>query len=92
MQGSREKEKKKPSASPKKKFSYNEQREYETIEDDIAAKEKEIAETEDAINVSASDFIKLNELTARKEKLEEELDHLLDRYVYLTELAESFEK
>ena len=92
LQSSREKEKKKPSASPKKKFSYNEQREYETIEDDIAAKEKEIAETEDAINVSASDFIKLNELTARKEKLEEELDHLLDRYVYLTELAESFEK
>lgn len=92
LQSSREKEKKKPSASPKKKFSYNEQREYETIEDDIAAKEKEIAETEDAINVSASDFIKLNELTARKEKLEEELDYLLDRYVYLTELAESFEK
>lgn len=92
LQSSREKEKKKPSASPKKKFSYNEQREYETIEDDIAVKEKEIAETEDAINVSASDFIKLNELTARKEKLEEELDHLLDRYVYLTELAESFEK
>ncbi len=90
-QANKEKEKKKPSASPKKKFSYNEQREYETIEDDIAAKENEIAETEDAINASVSDFVKLNELTARKEKLEEELDHLLDRYVYLTELAESFE-
>ena len=39
-----------------------------------------------------SDFVKLNELTQKKEQLESELDQLLERYVYLTELAESFEK
>jgi len=36
--------------------------------------------------------VKLNELTQKKEQLESELDQLLERYVYLTELAESFEK
>lgn len=76
----------------KKKFSFKEQREYDTIEDDIAAKEAEIAQTEEDINNSVSDFVRLNELTEKKAKLEEELDHLLDRYVYLTELAESFTK
>lgn len=76
----------------KKKFSFNEQREYDTIEDDIAAKESEITQIEADINGSVSDFIKLNELTEKKAKLDEELDHLLDRYIYLTELAESFDR
>lgn len=85
--------KKKPQSSPvKKKFSFNEQREYDTIEDDIAEKEDAISQLETDINNSVSDFVKLNELTQKKEKLEAELDHLLERYVYLTELAESFEK
>ena len=78
--------------SPKKKFSYKEQREYDTIEDDIAAKESEIEQTEADISAAASDFVKLGELTARKTELEAQLDELLERYVYLTELAESFEK
>ena len=84
--------KKNRESSVKKKFSFNEQREYDTIEDDIAAKEAEIAKTEEDINHSVSDFVRLNELTEKKAKLEEDLDHLLDRYVYLTELAESFTK
>lgn len=75
-----------------KKFSFNEQREYDTIEDTIARKEAEIEQTETDINNSVSDFVKLNELTQKKEQLESELDQLLERYVYLTELAESFEK
>ena len=76
----------------KKKFSFNEQREYDTIEDTIAQKEAEIEQTETDINNSVSDFVKLNELTQKKEQLESELDQLLERYVYLTALAESFEK
>ena len=84
--------KKNRESSAKKKFSFNEQREYDAIEDDIAAKEAEIAQTEEDINNSVSDFVRLNELTEKKAKLEEDLDHLLDRYVYLTELAESFTK
>ena len=60
--------------------------------DTIARKEAEIEQTETDINNSVSDFVKLNELTQKKEQLESELDQLLERYVYLTELAESFEK
>ena len=84
--------KKTQNPSVKKKFSFNEQREYDTIEDTIAQKEAEIEQTETDINNSVSDFVKLNELTQKKEQLESELDQLLERYVYLTELAESFEK
>ena len=84
--------KKTQNPSMKKKFSFNEQREYDTIEDTIARKEAEIEQTETDINNSVSDFVKLNELTQKKEQLESELDQLLERYVYLTELAESFEK
>ena len=86
------KKKKTQNPSVKKKFSFNEQREYDTIEDTIARKEAEIEQTETDINNSVSDFVKLNELTQKKEQLESELDQLLERYVYLTELAESFEK
>ena len=84
--------KKTQNPSVKKKFSFNEQREYDPIEDTIAQKEAEIEQTETDINNSVSDFVKLNELTQKKEQLESELDQLLERYVYLTELAESFEK
>ena len=79
-------------SSAKKKFSYKEQREYDTIEDDITAKEEAIAKVEAEISNSVSDFIKLSSLSAEKEQLEAELDQLLERYVYLTELAESFQK
>lgn len=74
----------------KLKFTYNEQREYETIEDDIAAIENEIAEAEKELSNPklASDFVKLNEITQKKERLEEELEEKLERYVYLEELAE----
>ena len=78
--------------SAKKKFSYKEQREYDTIEDDITAKEEAIAKVEAEISNSVSDFVKLSSLSAEKEQLEAELDQLLERYVYLTELAESFQK
>ena len=62
--------KKTQNPSVKKKFSFNEQREYDTIEDTIARKEAEIEQTETDINNSVSDFVKLNELTQKKEQLE----------------------
>lgn len=73
----------------KKRLSYKEQREYDTIEDDIAAVESAIAQVDDEIAASVSDFMKLNELIKKKDELDEKLDYLLERYVYLTELAES---
>jgi ATP-binding cassette subfamily F protein uup len=74
--------------SRKLKFSYKEQREFETIDDDIAALEQQIADTEAAIAENASDYQKLQELTAQKEQLGQQLSEKMDRWVYLNDLAE----
>lgn len=70
-----------------KKFSYKEQREYETIEDDIAGLEEEIERLESEILKASRDFVKLNELTKQKEETEELLLEKMDRWEYLEELA-----
>lgn len=72
----------------KLKFSFKEQREYETIDDDIAALEQQIADTEQAVAENASDYQKLQELSDRKEQLEQQLAEKMDRWVYLNDLAE----
>lgn len=72
--------------SVKLKFSYKEQREYEVIEDEIAALEEKIEELEAGILKAARDFVKLNELTAEKEKTQDMLDEKMDRWMYLEEL------
>ena len=77
---------------PKKlKFSYKEQREFETIDDDIAALEEKIAETEKEINRTGSDYCKLQELTAKREELSAALDEKMERWVYLNDLAEKIQ-
>ena len=72
----------------KLKFSFKEQREYDTIDDDIAALEQQIADTEQAVAENASDYQKLQELSDRKEQLEAQLAEKMDRWVYLNDLAE----
>ena len=72
----------------KLKFSYKEQREYETIEDDIAALEEKIETLEAGILKAATDFVKLNELTKEKEETEKLLEEKMERWEYLEELAE----
>lgn len=72
----------------KLKFSYKEQKEYETIDEDIAALEERISNLEKEINKNASLYTKLAELTAEKEKAEEELEYKMNRWVYLNDLAE----
>lgn len=74
--------------SRKLKFSYKEQREFETIDDEIAALEQQIADAEAAIAEHASDYQKLQELTAQKEQLGQQLSEKMDRWVYLNDLAE----
>lgn len=76
----------------KTKFTFNEQREYDTIEDDIAACEETIDGLDREIAASTTDFTKLNHLMAEKENAELKLEHLMDRYVYLTDLLESLKK
>lgn len=74
--------------APKKlKFSYKEQREYETIEADIAKLEEGIEELEKQIPQYARDFVKLQEVTQKKEQLEKELEEKMNRWMYLEELA-----
>lgn len=71
----------------KLKFSYNEQREYETIEDDIAKLEEKLQDVENDIVKYSRDFAKLNDLTTEKEILEEQLLEKMERWEYLEDLA-----
>lgn len=75
-------------ANRKLKFSYKEQREYDTIDDDIAALEEKISRCEDEMAACASDYVRLQELGAEKEDLEHQLEEKTERWVYLNELAE----
>ena len=72
----------------KLKFSYKEQREYETIDADIAALEEKIAALEEEMGTAATNYGKLQELTAEKEAAEAALEEKMERWVYLNELAE----
>ncbi|MGI6018406.1 MAG: ABC-F family ATP-binding cassette domain-containing protein [Marvinbryantia sp.] len=75
----------------KLKFTFKEQREYEIIEEEIEALEQRISEMEDEMAANASNYGKLSELTAEKEKTEEQLEYKIERWEYLTELAEQIE-
>ena len=70
----------------KLKFSYNEQKEYDTIEADIEALEAKMEEIDNQMVQCASDFVKLNDLTKQKSATEDELEHKLERWEYLEEL------
>lgn len=76
----------------KARFSFREQREYDTIDSDIASLEEQIAETEKEIVKNASDYVKLQELSELKDSLESKLEEKMERWVYLNELAERIEK
>lgn len=75
----------------KVKFSYNEKREYETIETDIEKLENKIAELDEKIMKNASDFGKLNALTKEKDEVEAALLEKMDRWEYLEEIAQQIE-
>ena len=71
----------------KLKFTYKEQKEYETIEADMAKLEEQITALDQAIEASASDFVKLNQLMAEKAEAEAALEEKMERWMYLEELA-----
>ena len=72
--------------STKLKMSYNEMREFEKIDEEIAALEEKVQHLEDEIVKNARDFVKLNELTKAKDEAEELLSEKMDRWVYLNDL------
>ncbi|MGF7143532.1 ATP-binding cassette subfamily F protein uup [Anaerotaenia torta] len=77
--------------SSKPKFTYQEQKEYDTIDEVIAALEASLEETDKAIAEAAADYSRLNELIKQKEALEKELEEKMERWVYLNDLAEQIE-
>ena len=76
----------------KLKFSYNEQREYETIEDDIAKLEEKIEKLDGEIVKNATNSVKLRELMENKEETETLLMEKMDRWEYLEDLAKKIEE
>lgn len=72
----------------KLKFTYQEQKEYETIEEDIAALEEKLEHLDAEILKAATDFVRLNDLTKEKEETESRLEEKMERYVYLSDLDE----
>ena len=79
------------SVSVKKKISFKEKHEYETIDHDIAKIEKQIAKCEHEITEAATNYDKLQELLEKKEQLDKDLEYKTERWVYLTELFEEAE-
>lgn len=77
-----------PPREKKLKFTYAEQKEFETIDDDIASLEERIRQIDELMIKNASDYPKLAELTKEKEEKERLLDEKTERWVYLNELAE----
>ena len=75
----------------KLKFTFKEQKEFETIDDDIAALEEKIERLDADMMANATNSKKLGELMAEKEAAEAELEEKMDRWVYLNDLAERIE-
>lgn len=75
----------------KLRFSFKEQKEYETIDDEIEALENDLSELDKEMDSCTTDFIKLNELMREKQKAEDQLSYKMDRWVYLNDLAEQIE-
>lgn len=79
------------SRNQKTKFTFKEQMEYDNIESDINKAEEELSKIASEIEKSSSDFTRLEELLKDQRAQEEKLEHLMKRWEYLMELAESFE-
>lgn len=78
---------KKEQLQPKKlKFTFQEQKDYETIESEISVIEKRLQEIEKEMGQCASDFVKLNELTKKQEEQQNQLEQKMERWMYLEEL------
>ena len=75
----------------KLKFSYKEEREFATIDDDIAALEGKIEENQAAQAAAGSDYVKLQQLQDELAQLEEALEQKTERWMYLTELKEKID-
>ncbi len=98
-QEAEEKAEKQPAqaAAPKRtrerelRMSYKEQRDYETIDQKMEQLQRELEALDRQIEQNASDFVKLTELTQKREAAQQALDEAEERWLYLTDLAERIE-
>lgn len=81
-------EKAKPVSSRRLRFTFNEQREYECIDAEIAALEQKLKDVDTLMQSAASDYIRLQEFMAQKELLDRQLEDKMARWLYLNELAD----
>ena len=75
----------------KLKFSFKEQREFETIDDDLAELEAKVAACLEEQGMCGSDYVKLQELQTQQAELEAQLEAKMERWVYLNELKEKID-
>lgn len=81
-----------PTQRPRKlKFSFKEQQEFETIDDEIAELEREVTDCSNELAKAPSDYVRLQELMEKMEKLKADLESKTERWFYLNELAEEIE-
>ena len=76
----------------KLKFSYKEQKEFETIDDDIARLEAKVEKLDADMMANATNSVKLKELMAEKEAAEQVLEEKMNRWVYLNDLNEKIQQ
>ena len=86
-----ETKKEKPKNDKKLKFTFNEQREFDNIDNDIASLEDKIQYIDNNLDKYSTDFTKLQEMLDEKSKLEKELEFKYERWEYLNNLAEEIE-
>lgn len=72
----------------KLKFTYKEQKEYDTIDDDIAVLEEKLEDIDADMMKNATNSVRLSELSEEKENVQKQLDEKMERWVYLNDLAE----
>ena len=82
----------KSSHEQKLKFTYKEQKEYETIEEDIAKLEEKIEFLEGEMVKNSTDFVKLGDLSKEKEEAEAQLEEKMSRWEYLEDLNEKIQQ
>lgn len=78
--------------APKLKFTYAEKKEFETIDDDIAALEQRIEDIDSEMMANPTNSLLLGDLSKEKTEVEAELEHKYERWEYLNELAEKIER
>lgn len=76
----------------KVKFTFREQREFDTIDDDIAKLEEKLESLDRQMAANATNSVKLKELIEEKEKAEAQLEEKMDRWVYLNDIYEQMQK